>query len=452
MYHPRCGYAELWVEGVRIVFVTTFPTADTGGGMGRVAHELAAASAQAHEVILVCSGEKASVSPPRPRYPTVVRLPTRSERDLRLPDLRQRHWLRALLSDFRPDVVHAQDFSPLALCFQDWARLNGKPFVMTLHCLPSQAQAFGSLEKPTFTRWMGNSPFFRTFISLFLRRCDGVIALNRAMEEDLRRFGYLGPVYRVPNGRDLRAYQTLLPADIGQPERGLLFVGSFARRKNQRYLLEMMGHLDVPARLTLIGETLEPGYLDDLRRAIREQGLDNVDVIGAVPYAEVPRYLQAAHVFVSASRLEVQSLAVIEALASGTPVVGLSNETVDELVDDRVGKRLPADASPAEFARHVAAICRMSPEEYAAICSASRDRVRSFDWNAVVDRNRQVYKELIERRAAVDVRGGRSQLWTPWLVAASSLRYGWHDLTHPSVRGERRRTPARLGGVGRRAR
>ena len=46
---------------------------------------------------------------------------------------------------------------------------------------------------------------------------------------------------------------------------------------------------------------------------------------------QIPNYLERAHVFPSASKMEVQSLVVIEALASGTPVVGLSNETIDEL-------------------------------------------------------------------------------------------------------------------------
>ncbi len=43
------------------------------------------------------------------------------------------------------------------------------------------------------------------------------------------------------------------------------------------------------------------------------------------------------HAFVSASKMEVQSLAIIEALASGSPVIGLGNETVDELVDETNG-------------------------------------------------------------------------------------------------------------------
>lgn len=437
---------------MRILFVTTFPTANDGGGMGRVAHELAGASARTHEAMIVCLGEEASVSLARQGEPTVVRLPARSERDLRLPDLRGHHGLRALLVEFAPGVVHAQDFSPLALCLQDWARSAGRPFVLTLHCLPTQAQAFSSVEKPLFTRWIGNSLLFRLFIRLYLQRCSGVIALNEAMERDLRRFGYSGPVYRVPNGRELGVYTTLPTADPVLPEKRLLFVGAIAQRKNQKYLLEMMEHLDVSARLVLVGEPAEQGYLDQLQSFIAARGLHRVDIVGAVPYAAIPRYLQGAHVFVSASRLEVQSLAVIEALASGTPVVGLANQTVDELVDDTVGRRLPGDASPAEFARAVAEVCTLSPEDYAEMCQAGRARVQSLDWQAVVAANQGVYEDLIAHRAEVGVRHGRTPLWTPWLVVASSLRYGWHDLTHPKRNRSQRRRPAWLGGTGRRLR
>lgn len=412
---------------MRIVFVTTFPTAESGGA-GRVAHELAAASARTHDVLLVTPGERTEWIASPPGEPTRVRVATRGDGDVQLPDLRTRDGLEALLQDFRPDVVHAHDFSPLSLWFQDWAHRNGRPFAVTLHCLPSQAQAFGSLERPRLTRWMGESPLFPTFIRLFLHRCDGVIALNAAMVEDLRQFGYRGPLYQVPNGRDLAAYRDLPPADITQPVKELLFVGSFARRKNQRYLLEMMAHLTVPARLVLVGETLEPGYLEELRAYVRDRALGNVDIVGPVPHTEIPHLLRVAHVFVSASKLEVQSLAVIEALASGTPVVGLTNETVAELVDDAVGRRLPADASPAEFAREVEAICRMSPEHYVALCRAGQERVRSLDWRAVVEQNSRVYAEL----AAVSSGAGRKRapLWTPWLVAASALRYGIHGLPH----------------------
>ncbi len=67
--------------------------------------------------------------------------------------------------------------------------------------------------------------------------------------------------------------------------------------------------------------------------------------------------LAQTHAFVSASKMEVQSLAIIEALASGSPVIGLGNETVDELVDETNGVRLPNDTSAEEFAAAIRSVC-----------------------------------------------------------------------------------------------
>lgn len=431
------------------MFVTTCPTAEASGGMGRVAHELAAAMARNHDVVLLTVGEYTELIPSRQGQPAVVRVSTRGEGMVRLPDLRDREWLEAMFRDRRPDVVHAHDFSPLALWCQDWARRNGTPFVVTLHCLPSQAQAFASAEMPQLTKWMARSQLFQVFIRLFLQRCSGVIALNQAMVDDLRRVGYAGPVYRVPNGRDLTAYRDLAPADITQPVKELLYVGSFARRKNQRYLLEMMEHLKVPARLSLVGGALEPQYLEELRAYIAERMLRKVSLVGPVPYAEIPRLLQGAHVFVSASRLEVQSLAVIEALASGTPVAGLANETIAEFVDDAVGRCVRADAPPAEFAQAVEEICRLTPAQYAAMSSACRERVRSLDWRGVVEQNVRVYAELATACSTGRRMRRPAPLWTPWLVAASSLRYGLSDLTRSGrARADRAGAAAGRGGRG----
>jgi len=54
--------------------------------------------------------------------------------------------------------------------------------------------------------------------------------------------------------------------------------------------------------------------------------------MGEIPYHQIPQILEKTHVLVSASKMEVQSLVIIEALTSGTPVVGLANETIDELI------------------------------------------------------------------------------------------------------------------------
>jgi len=108
--------------------------------------------------------------------------------------------------------------------------------------------------------------------------------------------------------------------------------------------------------------------------------------------------LEQSHVFVSASRMEVQSLVVIEALASGTPVVGLSNETVDELVDETNGARLSKDADPETFALAIQRICELPASEYKKRCERARERVKDLDWSNVMRRTVESYEMILAQQ------------------------------------------------------
>lgn len=222
----------------------------------------------------------------------------------------------------------------------------------------------------------------------------------------LFREGFGGKVFVIPNGRDLQRYAQCRIADIGLTRKTLTFVGHISPRKNQVFLLEVLSVLPRSYRLQLVGKPLNPDYGKRLQHLCDQYGLDNVVFTGQVPQTEIPSYLEDTHVFVSASRMEVQSLVVIEALASGTPVVGLSNETIDELVDAEVGCWLPADADPGAFARCIERICALSRPEYARVCAKARDRVREFDWSHVVAQTVEAYEELIEERPPITHRGG----------------------------------------------
>jgi len=418
---------------MKVAFVTICPSADHSGGMGRVAHELAAATARLHQVLLICPGDKLKVETVGKRL-TVVRVPSRGRGQLLWPDLRDptRRRVHSLVSRFSPQVVHAHDVGPLSLWLQDWASHVGCPFALTFHALPSRAREFTNAEEYRHLRFLFKMRVPQAFVRLVLSRCDGVVALNQAVEDDVRRFGYRGLVFRIPNGRYPSPLLRLDLADITEPCKQLLFVGSICQSKNQRYLVEAISHLDMPARLVLVGEILEEGYSRELRRYALAQGIDNVDFVGPVPYETIPQFLRRAHLFLSASTLELQSLAVLEALASGTPVVALENATVTELVDDAVGRKLPSNAPPAEFAQAVAEICRMNPTQYSALARAARDRVRDLDWSAVVEKHTAAYERLW---GGFQVRR-RRPFWTPWLVAGSVARY-WFQGTGTRRKGRK---------------
>lgn len=129
--------------------------------------------------------------------------------------------------------------------------------------------------------------------------------------------------------------------------------------------------------------------------------------MGEVPYEKIPGLLEKTHVFVSASKMEVQSLVIIEALASGTPVVGLSNETVGEFIDDSVGFCLEKKASPETFAEKVKKICSLPQKEYEFLYHSARKKVAHLDWSDVVKQTEMVYQKLIKEKK---INGGEKKM------------------------------------------
>jgi 1,2-diacylglycerol 3-alpha-glucosyltransferase len=79
--------------------------------------------------------------------------------------------------------------------------------------------------------------------------------------------------------------------------------------------------------------------------AARKGLADKVVFTGFIPYAQVPRYMTSADVFVTASVSEVHPLTVIEAMAAALPVLGINSPGVGDTVQDGVtGYLVPAQA------------------------------------------------------------------------------------------------------------
>lgn len=379
---------------MKVVYITVFRP-ECGGGEGRVAHELAEQFSLQHDVALICPHDQTAF------YGTegglqVLGIRSAGKSHVSVPILSQRNVDRVanFLDEFQPEIVHAHEPVSLCLVGQIWAKMNGVPFVHTAHVLPSKFLDFGTVEVVPAFRGALTQTVARQLLAGFYRECDAIVALNDVAVEDIRGFGYEGRILEIRNGRNLAQYSACQTADRSASARILTFVGFLSERKNQAFLIDALAHLPSNYRLQLIGDSLEPAYRAELAARARAKGLDNVAFVGQVQHALIPSYLEMTHAFVSASKMEVQSLVVLEALASGTPVVGLSNETIDELVDDGVGRRLDRDCSPQEFAACVREVCESSEAVYKSMCQAARERVEPFDWASVVELTAEAYQSL----------------------------------------------------------
>ena len=388
---------------MRVVFISLFKSG-FGGGEGQAAHELAQHFAPYHDTVLICPGDHTGPAEAENGL-RVFAVQSATEGIVCLPALSA--WnvnkILAFLDEFHPDVMHAHEPALIGLIGQIWARMHHVPFVYTAHVLPSKILEFGTADvvNARIMRSILAESVTRQILTNFFENCDALVALNDYALDSLRQFGHAGRIFVIPNGRELKRYAICKNTNLSSPKRVLTFVGFISERKNQRYLLEVLTHLPRHYWLYIVGEPLNLAYGQQLRDFCQAHGLDNVVFTGQVEHKAIPPYLEKTHVFVSASKMEVQSLVVIEALASGTPVVGLSNETVDELVDDQVGARLPKDTDPAEFARHVEQICNLPQPEYDRMCENARQRVKRLDWTNVVALTTQAYESLLSENPPV---------------------------------------------------
>jgi len=385
---------------MKIVFTSIFRPGH-GGGAGRVAHELAHSFALDHEVVMVCPADKTGISQENSDL-VIYGIRSAGNTEFQMPDLSSRavRQLFDFLDDFQPDIVHAHEPALMGLVGQIWAKMNRVPFVHTTHVLPSRAIEFGTTEairvpapilKSSLTDYA-----IRSVLGNFFRNCDALIALNQPALESIREFGFEGPIFVVPNGRALAHYNQRRFADNTAEQKVLVFIGFLSGRKNQSYLLKTLNALPDYYSLRLIGKPLDNKYQSKLEHYIQKHNLNNVEFVGQITQEQIPDYLEEAHVFTSASKMEVQSLVVIEALASGTPVVGLSNETIDELVSEDVGAWLAKDQKPTAFAKQIERICNLPSEQYLKICQNARERVKHLDWSNVVTSTVEAYQEILK--------------------------------------------------------
>jgi 1,2-diacylglycerol 3-alpha-glucosyltransferase len=349
-----------------------------------------------HRVVLVYPG----IVPDRlPAGASLEVYPVRSI-DFTLPALTggEMRTLFRYLDAFKPDVVHTHTPWFMGAIIQYWAFLRGVPFYFTAHELPSKILEWGLVR---YLRGISRTGLLhaltRTYLVTFCRHCTGVMALNRPAAIDIRAIGYRGKLHVIPNGRTLSTYDSKAPADLESPRKILTFMGDFYARKNQKFLVEALAYLPESYELVLIGHDVDHQYRRAIE-AVMSPGLRRrVTVTGRIDHERIPEYLARTHLWVSASLMEVQSLAVLEALASGTPVLGLANETNDELVDPKVGIRLPRDATPEQFARAVRSILEADPATYHRMCAAARERVKPFDWANSIAKTEQVYVRALQK-------------------------------------------------------
>ncbi len=205
-------------------------------------------------------------------------------------------------------------------------------------------------------------------------------------------------------------FARLAPDEIGRvrEEYGLtrpylLSVASLFPHKNIDALLDAFITLrqttTTAVQLALVGLESAPIHKHisgDLREKVRAAGLDEeVIVTGWVPDEDLPALYQGAEVFVLPSRYEGFGLPVVEAMASGTPVITTTTTSLPEVAADAA---LLFD--PDDRAALVAALRRVleDADTRRDLIARGTRRAESFTWRRTAEETLAAFHRATERR------------------------------------------------------
>ena len=307
-----------------IIGADTFPP-DVNGA-ARFAHQLATGLAgRGHDVRVVCPSDTGPARVTSMDGVTVERLaayrtPCHPTFRVVLP-WQARPAVRDVLAEFQPDVVHVQAHFSVGRALVAAAAERNIPIVATNHFMPENILPF--MKVPAPLRAAAGRLAWRD-LARVLRRADVVTAPTPTAVQLLRQQGFADAV-AVSCGVDLGRFWT----DERGDGRTVLFVGRLDEEKRVHELLLAAAALP-DVRVELVGDGACRPALEAL--AGRLGIADRVTFLGFVSDADLRSAYRRCAVFCMPGVAELQSLATMEAMATGRPVVAADAVALPHLV------------------------------------------------------------------------------------------------------------------------
>lgn len=235
----------------------------------------------------------------------------------------------------------------------------------------------------------------------YFQKLDGLIAVSEAAKEYISR--YLPGDYKIiPNGVDIERFSPSVepfPEYKNSPDFNILFVGRMDPRKGFKYLLRafpLIYQKISDVRLIVVGNGfLRMFYNLALPAVLRPR----VTFKGFVSRADLPRYYASADIYCSPATMgESFGIVLLEAMASGKPVIASDIKGYNSLLEDGVEGYLVAKENPLALAEKIIDLaCDKKKRESMGI--AGRERSLRFDWKKVAKEIEGLYAEVLKRKS-----------------------------------------------------
>ncbi|MCE1255079.1 MAG: glycosyltransferase [Anaerolineae bacterium] len=306
-----------------------------------------------------------------------------------------------VFKDFKPDIVHVQDHLPMSAYILNYAHQRGIKVVGTNHFLPENWAPYFPLMQSS--RDLFDRVLWKWMLGTF-NNLDMVTAPSRTAVEILKNVGLCAPAQPISCGVDLNIFNTRHAEDcnairekygIPLDKPVLAFVGRVDGEKKLDVLMKAVKLSDrEQVHLVIVGRGAAH---EEMKRLAAELGIKNrVHFTGFVPAEELPRVLNCIDIFAMPSEAELLSIATLEAMGCGKPVLAANSRALPELVEPGVNGYLFEPGNAHDAAKFIRILVD-NVDQWPMMGASSLQKVQAHSIENMFKSYEDIYLSLINQ-------------------------------------------------------
>lgn len=240
-----------------------------------------------------------------------------------------------IVTTIKPDIVHAQSHFTLSRAVISQAKINNIPVIATNHFMPENLVHY--LHFPLFLEKSITHFAWKDCIRVF-SGVNIVTSPTPSAAQLLKNQGFPNKIHAISCGIDLSCFtpenrRKKIPDTLRFPSVPILFfVGRLDKEKNLAVVLQAVAKIpaNIAFKFIIVGSGAEK---NNLKKLATDLGItERVQFLGFVADEYLPLLYARADCFVAAGTAELQSIATMEAMASGLPIIAAAAVALPELV------------------------------------------------------------------------------------------------------------------------
>ncbi len=271
-----------------------------------------------------------------------------------------------------------------------FAKLRQARTILNIHGIPQ-------LERKA-EQWRESVPYMDWFSTLtYCNLADRIVVNSEFMRNNVVIWYRLkrDKVVVIPNGVNLEMFTENNDRIVLEGDPSILYVGHLSRLKGVDILIRAVTKLssDLPnMKLHLVGN----GNISSFADLSKKEGIEKYVIFHnwAKP-SNIPSYYKSADICVFPSRHEGFGIVILEAMASGTPVIASDIPSFREIVSDGVDGRLFKSQDVDALSREVTSLYK-NPNLMKVFGRNALEKVKNYSWEKIAEKYVSLYEHLRE--------------------------------------------------------